>query len=78
MWKKALVYDALYMSDGKSAIDVVDALIEGRGRMEEDKRGYSTLNPDNGWGSYESGLDFLGRIIRACHEKPHYIIRIGK
>jgi hypothetical protein len=44
-----------------------------KARLEE----YQKLNPENGWGSYETALAFLEEIINACEEYPDATIRIS-
>jgi hypothetical protein len=78
MWRKAGVYDALYMSDGRRAGDYLEALKAGLADMEENPAEYKKLNPPNGWGDYEGAIGVLQRITRAFEEYPDGKIWISK
>jgi len=78
MWKLAGIYDDLYNSDGKKAKDVVKNLKKGLRIMKFGKRRFSKLNPENGWGSYESAVKYLKEIIDACELYPESDISISK
>lgn len=78
MWKKAGCYDALYMSEGKPAQDILDELVNGYITMKLFKDEFEKINPENGWGTYEGALEFLKIIINGCLDYPNAIININK
>jgi len=78
MWKLAGVYDALYMSEGKTASEVMGELTEGYIKIMKNPDAFKRLNPSNGWGSYDTVIVFLKEVIDACREFPDAIIRISK
>ena len=38
--------------------------------MEDDPPKFKSLNPPNGWGDYDSGLEFLREVRAMCVEHP--------
>jgi hypothetical protein len=62
---------------GMKAADAEPILAEAVWDMTMDERKYTPLNPANGWGSYESGLLFLRRLLQACQQNPDADIRIS-
>lgn len=78
MWRKAGVYNALYNSEGQLAKDILEELKKGKEEMLAFPEEYKKLNPENGWGDYDSSLNFLNTIIMACEKWPHGIIHISK
>lgn len=78
MWRKAGIYEALYQSDGKQPREIIKLLIKGMRDMEEKKEEYSLLNPLNGWGDYNTALNFLRRVIEACKCYPNAKIKISR
>ena len=78
MWSKAGVYDALYNSSGKKAKEILPELVNGILGMRNNPDEYKKLNPDNGWGDYDSALKFLRNFAKSCNEYPETIIGIWK
>ena len=74
MWSKAGVYDALYNSEGKQASEILESLKAGVADMTSNPEDYKELNPDNGWGSYESALYWLKQFTQACNSHPKAVI----
>jgi hypothetical protein len=77
MWTPAGIYEDIYESEGKCASDVIENLGRGLANMKARLEEYQKLNPENGWGSYETALAFLEEIINACEEYPDATIRIS-
>lgn len=77
MWRKAGVYDALYKSDGDEAGKHLSVLRSGLASMQDAREEYEKLNPANGWGSYGSALDFLGKWIAICARRPKATISVS-
>lgn len=78
MWREAGVYDALYMSEGKTAADVLPALRLGFKDMQDNPGKYEAMNPTNGWGSYEGALTFLSALLGKFEANPTGIIGVCK
>ena len=78
MWNLAGVYDALYMSAGRLAKDILPALKSGLIDMKTNPDPYKAMNPENGWGSYETAVPWLEALIAACEENPESIIGVSK
>lgn len=78
MWRLAGVYDALYNSEGKLAGEILNELKAGLHIMVTSPDEFKKLNPDNGWGSYESAVPWLRKVIEACEENPDTVIEISK
>lgn len=70
MWKKAKVYNAIYMSKDKKAKDIIKELKIGLKHMSSNPYDYILLNPDNKWRSYEVALEFLEEFTKACIAYP--------
>jgi hypothetical protein len=39
---------------------------------------YKTLNPSNGWGSYEGLIEFVKKYHSACLDNPEAEIRVSR
>jgi hypothetical protein len=78
MWQKAGCYDALYNSEGLKAEDIIVFLFRAITDMELKPDEYKKLNPKNGWGDYESALDYLKEVYQACNANLDAIIGVSK
>ena len=58
------------LSEIKTAADLIEPLRAGIQRMEDDPMRFIALNPENGWGSYETFLPWLKQYLAACIEYP--------
>jgi len=56
--------------DVKVAGDIIEPLRRGIKFMEDEPQRFIALNPDNGWGSYETFLPWLRSYLEACIENP--------
>lgn len=68
MWRKAGV--DLAEIKGKRAGDLIEPLRTAIAHMVDNPDEYTPMNPENGWGSYESTIKFLRAILAACEEFP--------
>lgn len=59
----------------KTAGDLIESLRAGIKLMEDDPRRFIRLNPENGWGSYDTFLPWVRRYLQACVENPKALIR---
>jgi hypothetical protein len=78
MWELAGVYESLYNSNGRRANEILLNLKVGIKKMEKSPEEFKKLNPENGWGDYDSALGFLKEIALACEENPDGKIYISK
>jgi len=78
MWSKAGCYQALYESEDKRAEEIVTALEAAVRNMADNPQEYITLNPPNGWGSYETALPWLREFLNECKRHPKAIIGVSR
>jgi hypothetical protein len=52
--------------DGKPAAECVPVIRSAVMWMTENADACRGMEPDNGWGSYESALEFLVKVLAAC------------
>lgn len=76
MWRKAGA-DIADM-DGRTAAECAPILAAAVTAMETDPAAYKLMDPPNGWGSYETCLDFLRSIHAACVEHPACSISVSR
>lgn len=76
MWKEAGVYEALYLSEGKRAMDVLPALKEGLELMKENPERFKVFDSPNGWGKYKHALPWLEELVEKFNEHPDAVIEI--
>lgn len=76
MWREAGA--DLANMDGKPATECTGALTAAIDAMRADPDKYRAMNPPNGWGSYESCLDYLTSIRDACVEHPACTLRVSR
>jgi hypothetical protein len=77
MWKAVSVYDALYNSDGLEPNEIKETILKGIHELVSREKEMRELEPDNGWGTYESALKLLEDVHIACIKYCyHTIIRI--
>lgn len=62
--------------NGKKAEKVIPILIKGIKEMEDNPKIYKKMNPPNGWGDYETAIEFLQDILIACQENSDYKIEV--
>ena len=80
MWRKAMPdeYDGLAGLDGLRCSDVIDALRGAVDRMKAEPDAYRTMNPPNGWGDYESALEYLTNLCGLAMAHPACFIRVSR
>jgi len=78
MWKAVDIYDALYMSEGKTASDVLPVLIKGYRELASNPNKYRQYNHPSGWGTYENAVTWLKNLIEEFEEYPDGIITVSK
>ena len=58
-----------------TASDLISPLETGIAAMEADPEKFRALNPDNGWGSYDTFIPWLRRYLDACRKFPRANVR---
>lgn len=70
MWELAGIEDVIYSKDTRIALDMIPLLEAGLQKMIDNPKEFVTLNPKNGWGSYDDAKSWLQKLIDACREYP--------
>ncbi len=60
------------------ASQLIEPLIIGLKKLREDQLYLETLNPSNGWGSYEGLVKFVRLYLDACKEFPDAEVKIWR
>ena len=76
MYLRAMGNGLTDLLNGKKCKDVIPILQKGIASMEDDPDTYKKMNPPNGWGTYETALEFLKEILNACETHKDYKIEI--
>ena len=58
--------------------DIIEPLCKGIELMETDPDRFIALNPQNGWGSYDTFVPWLQKYLEACIENPKAKIRVSR
>jgi hypothetical protein len=78
MWVEAGIYDALYRSEGKRAMDVLPELENGLVLMVNEPERFKKFSASNGWGTYEQAVPWLADLIEKFKEYPEGKIGISR
>lgn len=62
--------------DGELAGKMSKFLLKATAHMKNNQKIYKKMNPKNGWGDYESALEFLVKITDECIRRPKCKIRV--
>lgn len=62
--------------DGTAAEDAAARIANVIAAMEADPAGYRALNPENGWGSYDTFLPALRELYAAFRDAPRAKVRV--
>ncbi len=80
MAKEADLYNALWHPEKLNitkAADLIDILREGLHKLKLDPDKYTKFNPENGWGSYETLVEFVDNYLNACYKFPDAEIEVS-
>lgn len=64
--------------DITKACQLIIPLSEGLVRLLDDPARYKSLNPINGWGSYENLVKFVNNYLNACRATPDANISVSR
>lgn len=78
MAREAGLYEALWNPKVHRAGDLIEPLKEGLHLLKSDPEKYKEFNPENGWGSYETLVEFVENLLNACCRYPNAIIEVDK
>ena len=74
---QAGLYEALWRPDEhgyKTAESLIHVLDAGLQELKDNKEKYKAYNPKNGWGDYETLVDFVDKYLTACIKDPDAIV----
>ncbi len=75
------IYKALWRPDEigiSKASQLIDPLRAGLQRLVETPSEFIQLNPQNGWGTYEGLVAFVGAYLKACEESPDADVSVSR
>jgi hypothetical protein len=52
------------------AKQLIKPLTKGLKLLKSDRKKFEKFNPKNGWGSYESLVEFVEKYLESCKENP--------
>lgn len=81
MAQEAKLYEVLWRpdeNDFETAEQMVPFLKEGLLELVCNEDHYKTLNPDNGWGSYEGLVKFVSKYLNACSQNPTATVEVSR
>lgn len=77
MWTEALGFHISKLNE-KSGAECQEHLRKALSdmRSDESRAKYVAMSPSNGWGSVDSAMGFLERIMDACEQHPKATLRL--
>lgn len=81
MANAAGIFDHLWRPDEigiKRAEQLIGPLTAGLNKLRSDPSYFKSLNPKNGWGSYEGLCRFVSEYLEACKEYPSSEVRVSR
>ena len=78
MWQEAGCYESLYNSAGDLAQTHIDTLQAAVDDMTRNPQKYINMNPENGWGAYDTALPWLVKVLKLFRQYPGAEIGIWK
>ena len=81
MAKEAGIYFALWRPEEvfiEKAWELVHPLSKGFRTLCSDPEHFRTLNPTNGWGTYDHFIEFVGNYLLACIAFPDADINVNR
>lgn len=75
------LYEPLWRPENlgiKKAHQLVPFLITGLERLREMEARCRQLEPENGWGRYETLVDFTEKYLKACRENPYADVGVSR
>lgn len=83
MAKEAGIYEALWRPEElpvppQRAINLVPLLRAGLERLVDEPECFKDFHPKNGWGSYETLVEFVRKYLTACTRYPNAKISVSR
>ena len=81
MAEKAGIYQALWRPDENHmeiAYQLIEPLLEGLVRLQNDAAYFKQFNPPNGWGDYDGLVRFVQNYLEACQANPTATIYVSR
>lgn len=60
------------------AEQLIDPLTIGLGLLRSDPKKFKSLNPQNGWGTYDGLVSFVEDYLDACMRFPEASVRVSR
>lgn len=76
MWRKAGADLAQF--DGKTAGECTPILAAAIEAMESEPEVYRAMDPSNGWGSYDTLLPSLKKLLEGLQQNPHMLVGVWR
>ncbi len=57
--------------EGKTGADMKPLLVQTLKHMQENEAEYLPLNPANGWGDYNSAMEFIKELLAMAEQAPN-------
>lgn len=76
MWRAAGANLAEF--DGKPAGECAEILRDAIAELVANPEKYRAMDPENGWGSYDSLLPALRKLLEGFDEAPRAIVRVSR
>lgn len=73
MAEAAGVYKCLWRPDENGftkASDIIPVLMEGMMKLSKERERMQEFNPPNGWGSWDSLINFCAKVVVGCVKNP--------
>ena len=78
---EAGVYEYLWRPENVGivkAVTLIEPLSKGLSQLLGDPDKYKALNAENGWGTYDSLVEFVKEYLNACIEYPDADVRVSR
>lgn len=75
------IYDCIWRPDEHGitkASQLIRLLTNGLVLLQSDPEKFKTLNPPNGWGTYDNLVDFTQRYLDACIKDPDADVSVSR
>ncbi len=70
MFYEAFGEPGINFIEGKTGEECMVRLLSGLANMDNNKKKYKAMNPDNGWGCYEGAVEVIETLIKWAKESP--------
>lgn len=81
MAEAAGLYRHLWRPDEIGICDagqLIEPLTAGLAKLQADPDHFKTMNPSNGWGTYDGLCRFVSEYLNACREHPDAAVRVSR